>query len=156
MTIKLRDVSTNDIPAFFEHMQDSVAVQMAAFTPKDPTDLDAHTAHWQKLLADDTIIKRSIVLNDELVGHTASWVQEGEREITYWIDSAHWGQGVATEALKAFIAEVGERPLHARAAADNAASARVLAKCGFTVVGEDRGFANARGEEIDELVYRLD
>ena len=43
----------------------------------------------------------------------------------------------------------------ARAAADNAASLRVLAKCGFEVVGEDRGFANARGEEIDEYVLEL-
>jgi RimJ/RimL family protein N-acetyltransferase len=33
---------------------------------------------------------------------------------------------------------------------------RVLEKCGFKVVGEGRGFANARGAEIDELVLRLD
>ena len=46
--------------------------------------------------------------------------------------------------------------MRARAAADNAASARVLAKCGFRVVGEARGFANARGEEIDELEFELD
>ncbi|MGY3201486.1 GNAT family N-acetyltransferase [Streptomyces sp. TE5632] len=44
----------------------------------------------------------------------------------------------------------------ARAAADNTGSVRVLEKCGFEVVGEDRGFANARGAEIDELVLRLD
>ena len=35
-------------------------------------------------------------------------------------------------------------------------SRRVLEKCGFTVIAEVRGFANARGEEIDELVLRLD
>jgi RimJ/RimL family protein N-acetyltransferase len=40
-------------------------------------------------------------------------------------------------------------------AADNAGSIRVLEKCGFTLVGKDRGYAHARGEEIDEWVMRL-
>ena len=50
---------------------------------------------------------------------------------------------------------VTERPLHARAAADNAGSIRVLEKCGFVVTGSGRGFANARGEEIDEVLLAL-
>ena len=48
------------------------------------------------------------------------------------------------------------RPLYARAAKDNFASLRVLEKCGFTRIGEDKGFANARGEEIEEFMLRLD
>jgi hypothetical protein len=31
----------------------------------------------------------------------------------------------------------------------------VLEKCGFVVSGFDRGFANARGEEIDEVILTL-
>jgi RimJ/RimL family protein N-acetyltransferase len=50
---------------------------------------------------------------------------------------------------------VPDRPLHARAAADNIASVRVLEKCGFVVTGHDRGFANARGTEIDEVLLTL-
>ncbi|NQV07764.1 GNAT family N-acetyltransferase, partial [bacterium] len=73
----------------------------------------------------------------------------------YWIDRAHWGKGFATAALSAFLAEAPERPMMARAAADNAASVRVLEKCGFAVVGHDRFHANARGEEIDEIVMTL-
>lgn len=38
---------------------------------------------------------------------------------------------------------------------DNAGSIRVLEKCGFQVAAESKGFANARGEEIDELVLVL-
>ena len=48
------------------------------------------------------------------------------------------------------------RPLYAHAASDNAASIRVLTKCGFLIVGEGRGFAHGRGEETDEVVLRLD
>jgi len=30
-----------------------------------------------------------------------------------------------------------------------------LEKCGFTVIGEAKGFANARHEEIEELLLEL-
>ena len=54
-----------------------------------------------------------------------------------------------------FLAVDTERPLRARAAKDNVGSLRVLAKCGFEVTGGDIGFANARGQEIEEVVLRL-
>ena len=41
-------------------------------------------------------------------------------------------------------------------ASDNAASIRVLMKCGFLIVGEGREFAHGRNEETDEVVLRLD
>jgi RimJ/RimL family protein N-acetyltransferase len=47
------------------------------------------------------------------------------------------------------------RPLHARVAYDNVASRRVLEKCGFRVIATERGFAEARSGEIEELVLRL-
>ena len=80
---------------------------------------------------------------------------EGEAELSYWIGRAFWGKGIATAALKLFIEELEIRPLHARAAADNLASIRVLEKCGFTRTGTDRYFANARGEKIEEVIYIL-
>jgi RimJ/RimL family protein N-acetyltransferase len=44
------------------------------------------------------------------------------------------------------------RPIYARVARDNFGSRRVLEKCGFKIIGESKGFANARGEEIEELL----
>jgi RimJ/RimL family protein N-acetyltransferase len=46
------------------------------------------------------------------------------------------------------------RPVHARVAYDNVASRRVLEKCGFRVISTERGFAEARAAEIEELVLR--
>jgi hypothetical protein len=34
-------------------------------------------------------------------------------------------------------------------------SRRILEKCGFQVIGEPKGFANARGREIEELLLEL-
>jgi RimJ/RimL family protein N-acetyltransferase len=82
--------------------------------------------------------------------------QFGEREVSYWIGKEYWGRGIATKALTLFLEELKVRPLYARAAKDNVASLRVLAKCGFKVVGEDRGYANARGAEIEEYVLKLE
>src|SRR5262249_40097648 len=71
---------------------------------------------------------------------------------SYWVGRDHWGRGVATRALAAFVGGLAARPLYARAAADNMASIRALEKCGFVLVGRERGFANARGAEIEEVV----
>jgi RimJ/RimL family protein N-acetyltransferase len=84
------------------------------------------------------------------------WGDPDEREVTYWIGRSHWGKGIATGALYAFLAVDPSRPLHARVAYDNVASRRVLEKCGFRVIATERGFAEARSAEIEELVLRLD
>jgi RimJ/RimL family protein N-acetyltransferase len=45
--------------------------------------------------------------------------------------------------------------VYARVAADNAASSRVLEKCGVVHLGTNRDFANARGQEIEEVLLRF-
>ena len=60
----------------------------------------------------------------------------GHREVTWWIGREDWGRGIATRALQEFLQLEATRPLYARAASDNAASIRVLTKCGFLIVGE--------------------
>ncbi|MDQ0841985.1 GNAT family N-acetyltransferase [Streptomyces sp. V1I6] len=154
MDVILREVQDSDLPVFFRHMSDPESNRMAAFTSEDPTDRAAFDAHWARIRASDAVI-RTVLADGEVVGHTAVYGPPEEREVTYVIDRAHWGRGIATLALRALLEVVPARPLHARAAADNAGSVRVLRKCGFVVTGHDRGFANARGEETDEVVLTL-
>jgi len=155
MQIVLREVHDSDLPVFFRQMNDPEAVHMAAFTPKDPTDRDAFDAHWKRILASDAV-NRTVLADGDVVGSAAVYGDPGEREVTYWIDRAYWGRGIATAALRELIAQVPERPLYARAAADNTGSRRVLEKCGFRVTAHASGYANARGTEIDEVVLTLD
>lgn len=154
MDIVLRAVRDGDLPVFFRHMSDPESNRMAAFTSEDPTDRAAFDAHWARIRASDAVI-RTVVADGIVVGHTAVYGPPQEREVTYVVDRAHWGRGIATSALRALLEEVPVRPLHARAAADNTGSIRVLEKCGFVVTGRDRGFANARGEETDEVLLTL-
>jgi RimJ/RimL family protein N-acetyltransferase len=153
--VTLREMQESDLPIFFEHQKDQIANQMAAFTSKDPTDRNLFNNHWYGTLADTTIIKRTIMLDSDVVGHVLSFEMFGELEVSYWIDRAYWGKGVATEALKQFLPLVTIRPLYARAAKDNIGSKRVLEKCGFVISGEGNGFANARMVQGDRSLVPL-
>jgi RimJ/RimL family protein N-acetyltransferase len=155
--VVLRAVTEGDLATFFEYQQDPAANWMAAFTAKDPADWAAFAAKWAKILGGGPDAAKTIVCDGRVAGHVLSFVApwSGQREVSYWVGRDHWGRGVATTALSAFVGGLAERPLYARAAADNMASIRVLEKCGFVLVGRERGFANARGAEIEEVVLEL-
>lgn len=156
MRCVLREVRDEDLGVLFEQWADPVAMQMAAFTVPDHTEREAFERRWSRLRADESVLTRAIVVDDEVAGTIGSWGGGDEREVTYWIGRAYWSRGVATAALQAFLAVDPCRPLQARVAHDNVASRRVLEKCGFRVIATDRGFAAARSGEIEELVLRLD
>jgi RimJ/RimL family protein N-acetyltransferase len=155
MEVALREVHDSDLPVFFRQLNDPVALRMAAFTPEDPADRAGFDAHWTRLRTSSDVDVRTVLVDGDVVGSAAVYGEPGEREVTYWIDRPHWGRGIATAALRLLLEEVPERPLYARAAADNAGSRRVLEKCGFAQTARARGFANARSEEIEEVVLVL-
>ena len=47
--VLLRDVEPGDLPIFFEHQRDPVAVAMVVFRSRDKAEFDEH---WAKILAD--------------------------------------------------------------------------------------------------------
>jgi RimJ/RimL family protein N-acetyltransferase len=152
--VTLRDVREEDLPIFCEHQMDPAGIQMAAFTPDLPNDPAAYMARLRKNLANESVIQKTILSNGQVIGSIACYGPPDEREITYWLGTEYWGKGLATRALEQFIPLCG-RPLYARAAKDNLGSIRVLEKCGFQRIGEETSFANARGREIEEVIYRL-
>jgi RimJ/RimL family protein N-acetyltransferase len=153
----LRDVLPADLPNFFEQQLDQEALFMAAFTAKDPTDRETFMTHWQKILGIETCIIRTIVFNGQVAGSVSSYEEKGKPEVTYWLGREYWRKGIATRALKELLTHHSlKRPMHARVAKDNHGSRRVLEKCGFKIIGEDKGFANARGQEIEELLLELE
>jgi RimJ/RimL family protein N-acetyltransferase len=153
----LREVVDGDLPVFFAQQLDPEANYMAAFTARDPADRDAFNAHWARIRANDENLIRTIVVDGQVAGSVASYVDPelGEPEVTYWIGREYWGRGIATRALSAFLKEQKARPIYGRAARDNIGSIRVLEKCGFQLTGYGKGFANARGEEIEEAILVL-
>lgn len=155
MKVHLKDTNKKDLDVLFQFQIDEEANYLAAFTAKDPTNKKAYIEKWTKLLTDKTVHLKTIFLEDEIVGSIAKFEIDGEPEITYWIGKEFWGKGIATNALKQFLEIEKSRPIYGRVAFDNFGSKKVLSKCGFEKIGKEKGFANARGKEIKEFIYRL-
>jgi RimJ/RimL family protein N-acetyltransferase len=153
--VTLRDVLDSDLPIFFDQQRDPVAVHMAAFINRDPNDRAAFDAHCDKCRADRSLIMKTIVFEGRVAGRIGRYVLFGKPEIAYAVARDLWGRGIATAALAEFLRQETIRPIHAHVAKDNVASLRVLEKCGFKIVGYERSFATARGEEIDEVALEL-
>ncbi|HET9672049.1 MAG TPA: GNAT family N-acetyltransferase [Actinomycetota bacterium] len=94
---------------------------------------------------------RAIVADGEVAGNVGSWDGDGKRLLGYWVGREHWGRGIATAAVAAFLEIDRTRPIHAFVAVTNVGSIRVLEKCGFARV--DSRFAD---DGVEERVYRLD
>ncbi len=128
--VLLRDIEPDDLPIFFEHQRDPVAVAMVVFRSREKAEFDAH---WAKILADNSSLKKTIVADGQVAGHIASFGRDGKREVGYWIDRLLWGRAIMSQALPAFLRLEQQRPLYAGVAPHNIASIRVLQKCGFTL-----------------------
>jgi RimJ/RimL family protein N-acetyltransferase len=149
--VSLRPVVAEDLEAFYEQQADPESVRLAAVPARDRA---AHFPHWEKALADENTLARTIAVDGENAGHIVSFLRDGvgDREVGYWLGRSHWGRGVATQALTQFLGLEARRPLIAHVAAHNPGSRRVLEKCGFAV---EREVENAQGDGVGEVHLRL-
>ena len=156
MNVALRPVEDGDLDTIYQQMTDPESIWMAAFAPEDQTDRNAFLSRMARVRADAAASFRVIDVDGEIAGTIGSFRIDDQAEVTYWVERAQWGKGIASAALQILLAETAERPLYARAASDNVGSLRVLEKAGFRRVGVNRDFAPGRGEEIEETILRLD
>lgn len=152
--VQLRDVTDGDFAIFFLQQQDDESAHMAAFGTRD-LDAKAYATRWKNGLADGTTVAKTIVVNDEVCGFVATFLRDAKPQVTYWIARSCWGRGIATAALTRLLTIVATRPIYASAARDNAASLRVLEKCGFRIYRAEMALAAARGVEVEEVFLEL-
>lgn len=97
----------------------------------------------------------------ELIGTVAIGADpDRSPHLGYWLGTASWGQGLATEAARglidAYFAYTPGRELTASARVINPGSRRVLEKCGFSAVGSGLQAFPARGGLLPVDHFRLD
>jgi RimJ/RimL family protein N-acetyltransferase len=143
----LRPVTEPDVDEFFAHSQ--------TCCPGSPADYERFSTSWLERLADPTVKIRTITVAAQVVGYIGHFIRSDLPEVSYELGPQYWGKGFATAALQRFVGEINVRPLYARVAKGNARSIRVLQKCGFSAVGEDR-FVAAGGREVEEFIFALD
>ncbi|GAA1350763.1 GNAT family N-acetyltransferase [Falsarthrobacter nasiphocae] len=154
-SLHLRPVEAPDLDAFFEHQKDQDANHMAAFGAKNPHDRGVFDLHWQGILDDESISARTIDVDGTVAGHVLRYTENDGLELSYWLGREFWGRGITTEAVGQFLKEFPERPLRARAVADNEASIRILTGHGFVETDETRSFSTSRGEVVREVILEL-
>lgn len=153
--VRLKPTETADLERLFQFQLNEEACYLAAFMPAHHANQEAYRAKYTRFLLDSTIHMQTILVRETIVGSIARFRREGDAEITYWIDRSCWGQGVATTAVRQFLALETTRPMFGRVAADNVGSRKVLENCGFVQIDTDKGFASARQMEVEESIYRL-
>jgi len=103
----------------------------------------------------------AIVVRESAVGGVGLELQTDvnrfSAEIGYWLGSAHWGQGVGSEAVRlatqwAMTAH-GLLRIYAQPFADNLASRRVLERAGYAFEGTMQRSALKDGAVRDQCLY---
>lgn len=155
MNITLRKSIETDLEVFYKNQADIEAIFMAAFTSEDPYDKEAYLKKWTRLMSVDSVNMQTILVEDVVVGCVVKFVMGGDSDITYALDKKFWGKGITTEAVKKFLKVETNRPLFGRVVNDNYGSQKVLEKNGFIKIGTNTDFANGRGKEIEEYIYKL-
>lgn len=138
-----------------------VARWMARAFPNPYTLRDAE--EWIAIASVDTCSRYfAIEVDGVLAGGLGVEPFEGERAGTaifgYWLGRAYWGRGIATDAARMLaddaLANRGLRRLEASVFEPNAASARVLEKCGFQLEGRLCSYyVDREGNVWDALLY---
>lgn len=156
--LRLRPLDAGDVARIAALAGDWDVASMTARIPYPYTVDDAR--HWLEGLEPGELV-RGIERGGELIGITGYMPEENGRsaEIGYWIGKPYWGQGYATEAAAALIAHCFKRQRFERLTcchfADNAASARVIAKLGFRRLGNCSCWCEARRREAEAVRYEL-
>ncbi len=138
---------------FFAHDQDPVSAELAGVRPRARAEFDAH---WERILADDSVVERAIVADGQLAGRIACFEIGTHKTVGYWIARERWGRGIATRALGLLVAEVTDRPLFAQVRAENGASIRVLERNGFRAIATTDEPGTERYTAGRVVRYRLD
>jgi RimJ/RimL family protein N-acetyltransferase len=110
------------------------------------------------MLTNPRVRLRAVLAGDALAGNVLSFDYQGRREVGYWLGREFWGKGIASAALAEFLTIEPIRPLFGAVASHDAASFRVLQKCGFrpsSELDEGRVGEGGLGEGIERLMFEL-
>lgn len=159
----LRELREEDAPAIFR-LRSSPDVMR--FIPKPLDTRSAESLRMvrefrQAALSGDAIMWAITVKGaDRLVGYIGFWriLKEHHRaEIGYALHPDLWGQGLASEALRAVMDHgfkaIGLHSVEAVVAPANTASVRVLERNHFVLEGHFRENFRVNGTFVDSLVY---
>jgi RimJ/RimL family protein N-acetyltransferase len=159
--LRLRRLAPADAALIGLYASDAKVARMTGAIPHPypPGAAETFVAHMLSPAARDTVWALDTGADGEngLIGLIGMRRHGGEARIGYWVASAFWAAGYASEAVEAMVGHasaLGLKALEAEVFQDNLASARVLARTGFTLEGEGETHSVARGGMVPTFRYR--
>ena len=162
-TLPVRRWRAADRPSLVHHANDrEVWRWLRDSFPHPYTDVDA-TAWLEFATHQSPAVNFAIEVDGEAVGGiglvVGNDISRLSAEVGYWLGRDHWGQGLATKALRAITSYAFEALAVERVFATpfegNEASFRVLEKAGFSLEGVHRRAAIKDGRILDLRCYSL-
>ena len=157
----LRVPRFEDVPSVVAIANDRRIAEMTANLPPPYAAKDAE--HWfaHAWTSQDHPFLLTLKTTGALVGATGFVMPDfGDPEIGYWLGTAHWGRGYATEAARAVVDHLftnrGAEAVAARARVVNPASRRVIEKCGFQWIGAGLTRSRLLASSVPVDKFRLD
>lgn len=163
MRFSLENWSAEYIPSLAESADDArIGQYLAPIFPYPYTRTDAKR-FVDAVLNDVRDVYRAIVCEGRAVGCVSLVRLKDEKShafsLGYWLTPSLWGQGIVTRAVREIcrfaFETTGVFRIQAEVFAENAASHRVLQKCGFVQEGVLRGGVQKDGAYFDTFVYAL-
>jgi RimJ/RimL family protein N-acetyltransferase len=165
--IKLRELSTNDIPEITKLMTRKIARFLwevpYPYTRKDALDLvDSSKRSFKTFQAVNLAIEYNNDLETlkKVIGIISLKninLTTKVSHIGYWIDEEYWGMGFGTEAvcivLSYAFSVIGLKKICAFVYPDNKGSIRVLEKNGFKIAGQVNEFHRISGSYRNSLIF---
>ena len=146
LEVILRRLEQDDFYALLNLGEERVQVHFTPGWPGDALDFFASWAEWKSAhpleveFGGGTVIHALERVAIGQLGFKGPPDESGSVEVGFGFHPDYWGQGYATEILKAQVdwalEQVGIYRVVADCLSSNAGSVRVLEKCGFTRIGE--------------------
>ncbi len=160
--LQLRNFQSSDLEAVHAYASNARVVEHQAWGPNT---LDQTREFVEQCAAEATQAQRrsfnlAVVLNDGRLagGCMAAVSADGrEAEIGYSFEPSYWGQGFASEAVAAMVAQLfiqaGVQRIFATCGPSNTASIRLLQRAGFVLEGRLRADKVVRGQVRNSLLW---
>lgn len=160
---EIRDWRSSDLAALVQAANDRAIWRNVRDRFPHPY-TEAHGRNWLEYAASlSPATSFTIAVDGAAVGaiglELQSDIHRRSAEVGYWLGRAHWGRGIATEAVRALCAwafrEFDLCRLFAGVIQWNVASMRVLEKAGFEREARLRKAVTKDGQTVDEILYAL-
>jgi [ribosomal protein S5]-alanine N-acetyltransferase len=159
--IVLRPIVAADLPVWYEYLSQSAVFEHTSWNVRSHDELSQYV--WQpESSTPSTLLRLAVALRSskQLVGtagfHTVS-PQNFSAELAYDLSPSMWGKGIATYVCSLLTewahSNAGIVRVQATVLETNAASERVLQRCGFQREGLLRSYRMVRGRPGNFWMY---